>query len=143
MLRAGDEGGGALGGGADVDKRGVLWDVADVGGVVGARRGGAVCAHGDVLPGPGEGIVVAQRADERGADSREELERFDGQGGAGDADDRSHHTSLRTGGHLRVGGEEVFVDRAVAGVEDGELRVVAQKRGPYVRNAQFMGGPGG
>lgn len=78
VLRSGDEGGGAFGGDADLDERGALWEVADVGGVVSARRGGAACAHGDVLPGPGEGIVVAQRADEWGADAREELERFDG-----------------------------------------------------------------
>ena len=74
VLRARDKGGGALGGGADVDKRGVLRDLADVGRIVGARRDGAVGAYGDVFPGTGEGIVVAQRADERGADAGEELE---------------------------------------------------------------------
>ena len=58
----GDGGLGTLGGGADVDKRGVWGNLADLGGVgrLGGLRAGGL--EGNVFPGTGKGIEVAERA---------------------------------------------------------------------------------
>ena len=76
----GDGGLGTLGGGADVDKRGVWGNLADLGGVgrLGWLRAGGL--ERDVFPGTGKSIEVAERADEWSAHAGDELECFERHG---------------------------------------------------------------
>ena len=76
----GDRGLGTLGGGADVDKRGVWGNLADLGGVGRLSRLRAGGLERDIFPGTRKGVEVAERADEWGAYAGDEFEGFERHG---------------------------------------------------------------
>lgn len=97
----------------------------------------------DLFEAGSEEVEGEKAADERLADTEDQLERLGGLEGSGDAGEDAEHSGFRATGGFAGGrglGEEAPVAGTAGGVEDGELALESEDGGVDVRLLELDAG---